>query len=249
MTTPSLTIFATIGYQGPDIATCPSRNQRIDHGLASITEGWFFACVVGQNYDGNGFAREAIERCGCALVDRELPSPRRRSSDDVRSVLGELAALVYGRPSDVMKVIGVTGTNGKTTVSQMLAAVFNAGAEVSGDWNSEGDMTTPTPVLQRNCASLRRRSFAGHGVSSHSLVQHRVRGQHLRLQFSLTCMRSPRSLRHSRNISERNHCCYHGVAQMIVNDDDVHGRLLAIFPLGLRCIASQCRILRIFRWR
>ena len=119
----------------------------------SITEGCLFACVVGENFDGHDFAQEAIERGAAALlVDRELPvTTPQIIVDDVRSVLGELAALAYGRPSDAMKVIGVTGTNGKTTVAQMLAAVFNVDGQKSAVIGTlEGDMTTPeAPVLQR----------------------------------------------------------------------------------------------------
>ena len=45
---------------------------------------------------------------------------------DSRVALAELAAIVYGRPSEALKVIGVTGTNGKTTSTYLLAAVFDA---------------------------------------------------------------------------------------------------------------------------
>ena len=111
-----------------------------------------------------------------------------------------------------MKVIGVTGTNGKTTVSQMLAAVFNAGGQKSAVIGTlEGDMTTPeAPVLQRRLRELHEDgvSVVAMEVSSHSLVQHRVRGQHLRLQFSLTWGEITLiSTALKRNISERNHCC------------------------------------------
>ena len=85
-----------------------------------------------------------------------------------------------------MKVIGVTGTNGKTTVSQMLAAVFNAGGQKSAVIGTlEGDMTTPeAPVLQRRLRSSTKTEFRWwpwkcHHIRSSSTV---LRGQHLRLQ-------------------------------------------------------------------
>ena len=206
-----------------------------------IVEGSLFACVVGEHFDGHNFAQEAVDRGATALlVDRELPiATPQIIVDDVRSALGEVAALVSGRPSDAMKVIGVTGTNGKTTVAQMLAAVFTADGQKSAVIGTlEGDMTTPeAPVLQRRLRELHEDgvSVVAMEVSSHSLVQHRVKGQHLRLQFSLTWGEITLiSTALKRNISERNHCCLlHGVAQMIVNDDDVHGRLLGDLSSGI----------------
>ena len=201
----------------------------------SITEGCLFACVVGQNYDGHGFAREAIERGAAALlVDRELPfTTPQIIVDDVRSVLGELAALVYGRPSDAMKVIGVTGTNGKTTVSQMLAAVFNAGGQKSAVIGTlEGDMTTPeAPVLQRRLRELHEDgvSVVAMEVSSHSLVQHRVRGTAFAAAVFTNLGRDHLDLHGTQEEYFRAKSLLftsHGVAQLIVNDDDVHGRLL-----------------------
>lgn len=202
----------------------------------SITEGCLFACVVGENFDGHDFAEEAIERGAAALlVDRELPyATPQIIVHDVRSVLGELAALVYGRPSDAMKVIGVTGTNGKTTVAQMLAAVFRADGQKSAVIGTlEGDMTTPeAPVLQRRLRELYEdgATVVAMEVSSHSLVQQRVQGtayaagvftnlgrDHLDLHGTQEEYFRAKSLLFSS----------YGVKKMIINDDDVHGRLLA----------------------
>ena len=65
-----------------------------------IVEGSLFACVVGEHFDGHNFAQEAVDRGATALlVDRELPiATPQIIVDDVRSALGEVAALVYGRP-------------------------------------------------------------------------------------------------------------------------------------------------------
>ena len=133
-----------------------------------IVEGSLFACVVGEHFDGHNFAQEAVDRGATALlVDRELPiATPQIIVDDVRSALGEVAALVSGRPSDAMKVIGVTGTNGKTTVAQMLAAVFAADGQKSAVIGTlEGDMTTPeAPVLQRKLRELCEDGVSGgHG--------------------------------------------------------------------------------------
>ena len=200
-----------------------------------IVEGSLFACVVGEHFDGHNFAQEAVDRGATALlVDRELPIPNPQIIvDDVRSALGEVAALVSGRPSDAMKVIGVTGTNGKTTVAQMLAAVFNADGQKSAVIGTlEGDMTTPeAPVLQRKLRELCEDgvSVVAMEVSSHSLVQQRVRGTAFAAAVFTNLGRDHLDLHGTQEEYFRAKSLLftsHGVKQMIINDDDVHGRLL-----------------------
>ena len=200
-----------------------------------IVEGSLFACVVGEHFDGHNFAQEAVDRGATALlVDRELPiATPQIIVDDVRSALGEVAALVSGRPSDAMKVIGVTGTNGKTTVAQMLAAVFNADGQKSAVIGTlEGDMTTPeAPVLQRKLRELCEDgvSVVAMEVSSHSLVQQRVQGTAFAAAVFTNLGRDHLDLHGTQEEYFRAKSLLftsHGVKQMIINGDDVHGRLL-----------------------
>lgn len=200
-----------------------------------IVEGSLFACVVGEHFDGHNFAQEAVDRGATALlVDRELPMATPQIIvDDVRSALGEVAALVSGRPSDAMKVIGVTGTNGKTTVAQMLAAVFTADGQKSAVIGTlEGDMTTPeAPVLQRRLRELHEDgvSVVAMEVSSHSLVQQRVQGTAFAAAVFTNLGRDHLDLHGTQEEYFRAKSLLftsHGVKQMIINDDDVHGRLL-----------------------
>ncbi|MGB0677738.1 MAG: Mur ligase family protein, partial [Ilumatobacteraceae bacterium] len=200
-----------------------------------IVEGSLFACVVGEHFDGHDFVQEAVDRGATALlVDRELPMATPQIIvDDVRSALGEVAALVSGRPSDAMKVIGVTGTNGKTTVAQMLAAVFNADGQKSAVIGTlEGDMTTPeAPVLQRRLRELYEDgvSVVAMEVSSHSLVQQRVQGTAFAAAVFTNLGRDHLDLHGTQEEYFRAKSLLftsHGVKQMIINDDDVHGRLL-----------------------
>ena len=200
-----------------------------------VVEGCLFACVVGEHFDGHDFAQEAVERGATGLlVDRELPiATPQIIVDDVRSALGELAALVSGRPSDAMKVIGVTGTNGKTTVAQMLAAVFNADGQKSAVIGTlEGDMTTPeAPVLQRKLCGLYEDgvSVVVMEVSSHSLVQQRVQGTAFAAAVFTNLGRDHLDLHGTQEEYFRAKSLLftsYGVKKMIINDDDVHGRLL-----------------------
>jgi UDP-N-acetylmuramoyl-L-alanyl-D-glutamate--2,6-diaminopimelate ligase len=99
---------------------------------------------------------------------------------DVRSVMGPISSAVYGDPSHRMDVVGVTGTNGKTTTTHLLRSIFRTvgrPAELVG--TITGSMTTPeAPELQRLLADFLESgvSTVAMEVSSHALVQHRVDG-------------------------------------------------------------------------
>ncbi len=98
----------------------------------------------------------------------------------VRPVLGPVAAAFWGFPSRSLKLVGVTGTNGKTTTCALLAAIFNAQGWPAGVIGTlTGERTTPeAPALQRRLADFRREGVAAVAmeVSSHALDQYRVKG-------------------------------------------------------------------------
>lgn len=200
-----------------------------------VVEGSLFACISGEHFDGHAFAEEALKSGSVALlVDHELDvAVPQLVVDDVRSVLGEIAAIIAGRPSAEIDVIGITGTNGKTTVAQLLAAVFSEAGRTSAVIGTlEGDMTTPeAPRLQRKLRELADEgvSVVAMEVSSHSLVQQRVRGttfaagiftnlghDHLDVHGTQEEYFRAKSLLFTS----------YGVGRMMVNADDVHGRLL-----------------------
>jgi UDP-N-acetylmuramoyl-L-alanyl-D-glutamate--2,6-diaminopimelate ligase len=100
----------------------------------------------------------------------------------MRPALGPLAATLYGQPSQSMTVVGITGTNGKTTTAHLLASIFRAaGLSTTAIGTLSGTRTTPdAPSLQAQLAELRRggASAIAMEVSSHALVQHRVDAVH-----------------------------------------------------------------------
>ncbi|MGA1220334.1 MAG: Mur ligase family protein, partial [Ilumatobacteraceae bacterium] len=196
-----------------------------------VVEGSLFACISGEHFDGHAFAEEALKSGSVALlVDHELDvAVPQLVVDDVRSVLGEIAAIIAGRPSAEIDVIGITGTNGKTTVAQLLAAVFSEAGRTSAVIGTlEGDMTTPeAPRLQRKLRELADEgvSVVAMEVSSHSLVQQRVRGttfaagiftnlghDHLDVHGTQEEYFRAKSLLFTS----------YGVGRMMVNADDVH---------------------------
>ncbi|RMH69848.1 MAG: hypothetical protein D6683_15795, partial [Actinomyces sp.] len=100
----------------------------VEHRSGRVAAGQLFACIPGRNADGHDFAAAALEAGAVALlVERrlELAVPQ-IVVGSVRRALGPAAALVHGDPSQRLDVVGVTGTNGKTTVVHVLATLARA---------------------------------------------------------------------------------------------------------------------------
>ncbi|MEM9607035.1 MAG: UDP-N-acetylmuramoyl-L-alanyl-D-glutamate--2,6-diaminopimelate ligase [Actinomycetota bacterium] len=154
----------------------------VTHDSRVVGPGSLFACVPGERFDGHDFASAAIDRGAVALlVERslDLPVPMLRVRS-VREALGPAAAAVHGDPSMDLQVIGITGTNGKTTTAALLASILrSAGLATETLGTLSGARTTPEGSdLQR-----RFRSWVDEGVdavvmevSSHALELHRVDG-------------------------------------------------------------------------
>jgi UDP-N-acetylmuramoyl-L-alanyl-D-glutamate--2,6-diaminopimelate ligase len=154
-----------------------------------------FFCVRGSRLDGHDFAPDAVGRGASVLVvDRWVDAAATQVRvPNVRHAMGPLAANFYGRPAEAMRVVGVTGTNGKTTTTFLLEAVFRAAGWTPGVVGTTGvridgapspfPRTTPeAPDLQRLLAEMAGRDVdaVAMEVSSHGLDQHRVDG----LRFS-----------------------------------------------------------------
>ena len=155
-----------------------------------VVPGALFCCVRGARSDGHDFAARAVAAGAAALLcQRELDiDVPQVVVDDVRSAMARVAAALFDHPSRRMDVVGVTGTNGKTTTTHFLRAVLEAdgrraavigtlsgGASRSGGRSGPG--TTPAaPELQSHLAELAAEGFdaVAMEVSSHALVQRRV---------------------------------------------------------------------------
>ncbi|MBI3047944.1 MAG: UDP-N-acetylmuramoyl-L-alanyl-D-glutamate--2,6-diaminopimelate ligase [Acidobacteria bacterium] len=167
----------------------------VTHDSRRVAPGWLFVALRGLKADGAEFAPQAIAS-GAAAVVAEGP-PRTRAAvpwvvvGDARLALAWLAAEFFGHPSRRMRVVGVTGTNGKTTTSYLVSAMFEAagvrcgvlGTVVYriGDREFAAERTTPeAPELQ---GFMRDMVEAGCGacameVSSHALALRRADGIH-----------------------------------------------------------------------
>lgn len=101
------------------------------YGLTSnslkVKEGFVFVCIKGKKFDGHDFALEAIKKGAVAVVcEREVETPSNVAKilvEDSREVYALLSAAIFKHPSKYMKVVGVTGTNGKTTTTHLIESI------------------------------------------------------------------------------------------------------------------------------
>jgi UDP-N-acetylmuramoyl-L-alanyl-D-glutamate--2,6-diaminopimelate ligase len=157
----------------------------------SVTPGTLFFCVPGFTSDGHDFAPDAVSRGAAALVCQRplgLGVPE-VLVDDVRAAMGPAAARFYGDPTAELKVVGITGTNGKTTTAFLVRHLLEAGGvqcgllgtvkRVVGGVEEEVERTTPEAIdLQQ---TFRRMVDGGDEacameVSSHALELGRASG-------------------------------------------------------------------------
>ena len=146
----------------------------------AVTPGALFCCLVGATSDGHDHAAAAVAAGAVALVcQRPLPlDVPQVVVADARAAMASLAAAFHGHPSRRLAVAGITGTNGKTTVTYLLAAVLEAaGRPAAVIGTITGTRTTPeAPELQARLAALAEDGVKAVAmeVSSHALVQRRV---------------------------------------------------------------------------
>ena len=168
--------------------------DHLAHDSREVEEGGLFVAVRGEDTDGHLFIDKAIERGAVAVVCEEVPEDAPPPGGFIqvhrtRTALAELAAAFYGDPARELTMVGVTGTNGKTTTTFLLHHMLTALDEKAGlvgtialrigEEQVAADLTTPDALeLQR----LLRRMVDAEcttcvmEVSSHALVQERVHG-------------------------------------------------------------------------
>jgi len=165
----------------------------IYHDSRKIKRDFLFICIKGFTFDGHNFIDEAINRGAVALVVEKEVSPRQGITiikvDDSRKALAILANKFYGFPSRKLKLIGITGTNGKTTITYMLRAIFQEAGfktgllgtaqNIIGDNINSSQMTTMESVdLQKTLKEMvkQKNDYVVMEVSSHALQLSRVEG-------------------------------------------------------------------------
>jgi UDP-N-acetylmuramoyl-L-alanyl-D-glutamate--2,6-diaminopimelate ligase len=226
------------GVQALVHSNAPLMVSGISQDSREIENGDLFCCVRGQKFDGREFVSMAIRHGAVAvLVEEKISDVPEHIAQievgNVREAIGQIASAAFGFPSRSLSVVGITGTNGKTTTAAILASILRSSGratEIIGTLS--GVHTTPEAIdLQ---AALRR--YVDDGVdsvvmevSSHALAQHRVNG----LMFDVAIFT---------NLG-LDHLDYHGTQEEyfaakarlfhpslarhgVVNVDDAHGQLL-----------------------
>lgn len=159
--------------------TCDSRK---------VKQGFAFVCINGTAIDGHIFALQA-EQNGAAVIIAEKPTGARREVlvPDTHAAYAAMSAAYFGRPADSFHLVGVTGTNGKTSVTYMLKAIIDAAGyktgvigtiqNLIGDEVVPAENTTPDAYeLNRLFARMRDAGceYVLMEASSHALDQKRV---------------------------------------------------------------------------
>ncbi len=159
-----------------------------------VSSGYLFVAVKGTRLNGGAFIKEAIARGAKCVVaeDYKLGKSVKREIvlikvSDARRALARLAAAFYGNPSHRIKVVGITGTNGKTTVSYLIEALLKearSACAVIGTVNYRfrdkivpSVNTTPGPIELNSLLSLIHKEgipYVAMEVSSHALAQRRI---------------------------------------------------------------------------
>lgn len=165
----------------------------VEHDSRQARPGDLFVALPGERFDGRAFAAAAVAAGAVAVIG---PEPGDAAVavpwivvDDPRALLGPLAARVYGHPDRELVLAGVTGTNGKSTVATLIAAILDAAGQPAGfigtlgyrfrDRTYAGGHTTPEASdLFRILREMRGDGAAAVAmeVSSHALAMGRVGG-------------------------------------------------------------------------
>ena len=154
-------------------------------------ENGLYFCLTGGELDGHLFAKEAVKKGAVAMVvERKLcVDVPQILVKNTRYALSILSAAFYQNPSKTLKVIGITGTNGKTTTAHMLKSILEKGGKKTGLIGTLGasfgehvfphELTTPDPiVLQRTLAQMRDlgAEYVVMEVSAHALYYQKTDG-------------------------------------------------------------------------
>lgn len=166
----------------------------VEYDSRAVKPGSLFVAVRGLVSDGHDYIPAAVKAGAAAVLCMEKPADDVPYAvvEDTRAALAEAAANFFGRPADGLKIVGVTGTNGKTTVSMLIknmieyctgdkVGLIGTNGALVGDRSLHTDNTTPESRDLHEFFSL----MAAEGcrwcvmeVSSHSLVMGRVAGLH-----------------------------------------------------------------------
>lgn len=206
-----LSIKSLVAVLNPSLIGSVEREQEItsiEFDSRKVKSGSAFFCLKGEKTDGHSFIKQVLQNGAALIVADQHEKPKVETTlaelnskalviyvEHVRQALAEAADLFYDKPSTKLKLIGVTGTNGKTTVTHLIAQVLSKNlkskigligtlgskiflnGECTEFWGEGSGRTTPeAPELQEQIAKMLEAgcTHVTMEVSSHSLHQRRV---------------------------------------------------------------------------
>jgi len=233
-----VTLRELIGEGAPEVEI-----SGLAYSSVSVAPGTLFFCVPGFRTDGHDYARDAVANGAVALVAQrplalgvpEVVTP------DVRAAMAPIAARFHGDPTARLRVVGVTGTNGKTTTSYLTRAILERAGEptgllgtvsrVVGGTVEQVERTTPEAVdLQ---ATFARMVAAGDRacameVSSHALALHRADAIHFAARVFTNLTQDHLDFHPTmEDYFSAKRRLFDGPGASVVNIDDAYGRRLA----------------------
>lgn len=180
-------VMETIGSEETEISGVVIDSRK-------VTKGGLFVAMKGTQVDGHKFIPKAIELGAAAILCENLPDNLEEGVayvvvPDTEDIVGEVATRFYGNPSEKLKLVGVTGTNGKTTIATLLYNMFRKFGHKCGLLSTvcnyieeeaiPADHTTPDPIeLNELLARMVEAGceYAFMECSSHAIAQKRIGG-------------------------------------------------------------------------
>jgi UDP-N-acetylmuramoyl-L-alanyl-D-glutamate--2,6-diaminopimelate ligase len=227
-----------MGWDAPDVEI-----TGLAYSSRDVRPGTLFFCVKGFTADGHDFAPDAVERGAAALVCQRplgLGVPE-VVVEDVRAAMGPAAARFYGDPTATLRVVGITGTNGKTTTAFLVRHLLEAGRiqtgllgtvkRVVGGVEEEVERTTPEAIdLQDTFRRMlhRRDEACAMEVSSHALELGRVTGIRFACRVFTNLTQDHLDFHHTMDAYfQAKRRLFQDPGPAVVNVDDEYGRRLA----------------------
>jgi UDP-N-acetylmuramoyl-L-alanyl-D-glutamate--2,6-diaminopimelate ligase len=234
-----MTLRDLMGREAPEVEI-----SALAYSSNSVTPGALFFCVPGFTSDGHDFAPAAVERGAAALVTErrlDLGVPE-VVVEDVRAAMGPAAARFYGDPTAKLDVVGITGTNGKTTTAFLVRHLLEAAGRQTGLLGTvkrvvggvEEDVERTTPEAIDLQATFRRMLDAGERavameVSSHALELGRVSGIRFACRVFTNLTQDHLDFHETMDayFAAKRRLFDEPGATSVVNVDDEHGRRIA----------------------
>jgi len=226
----------------------------------NITPGELFISLPGTRHHGNDYIEEAI-RAGAAAVMIDARTAVTVDSSvpyikvaDISEQAGVIASRFYGEPSQALSVIGITGTNGKTTCSVLLAqalqklgahpgVIGTLGAGMWGQLKATSHTTPDAVTLQKHIADIRDQGgdYLVMEVSSHGLQQARVNGTAFNLAVFTNLSQDHldyHSTMQQYGAAKAKLFQQHSLQQAVINSDDEFGKQLLAGPISAVSVIS-----------